>query len=83
MVRIADADRDRPLMLRRSRGFVPTSVRLPGGAPRPILACGAEQKNTFCLAKDDRAWIGHHVGDLENYETLRSFIDVLVPCALM
>ena len=75
VVRIVDTDRDRPLMLRRSRGFVPASVRLPGGAPRPILACGAEQKNTFCLAKDDRAWIGHHVGDLENYETLRSFID--------
>ena len=46
-----------------------------GRRARPMLACGAEQKNTFCLAKDDRAWVGHHVGDLENYETLRSFID--------
>ena len=37
---------------------------------RPILACGAELKNTFCVAKGDRAWVGHHVGDLENAETL-------------
>jgi hydrogenase maturation protein HypF len=60
-------------MLRRSRGFVPTSLRLPVAAARPVLACGAELKSTFCLAKGERAWVGHHIGDLENYETLRSF----------
>ena len=67
------AGRRRTLMLRRSRGYVPESVDLPVAAPRPVLACGAELKNTFCLAKGRRAWVGHHVGDLENYETLRSF----------
>jgi hydrogenase maturation protein HypF len=62
-----------PMMLRRSRGFVPNSLDLPIDAGRPLLACGAELKNTFCLAKGRRAWVGHHIGDLENYETLRSF----------
>ena len=62
-----------PMMLRRSRGFVPNSLELPIEAGRPLLACGAELKNTFCLAKGRRAWVGHHIGDLENYETLRSF----------
>jgi hydrogenase maturation protein HypF len=63
-----------PAFLRRSRGYVPAAVRLPGaGAPRPLLACGAELKNTFCVAKGRRAWVSHHIGDLENYETLRSF----------
>jgi hydrogenase maturation protein HypF len=63
-------------MIRRSRGYVPASLTLPGGGtPRPILACGAQLKNTFCLAKGRRAWVSHHVGDLENYETLRSFTD--------
>ena len=38
-----------------------------------MLACGAELKNTFCLAKGSRAWVGHHIGDLENFETLSSF----------
>jgi hydrogenase maturation protein HypF len=65
----------RPLFVRRSRGSVPDSLPLPGGAARPLLACGAELKNTFCLARGERAWVSHHIGDLENYETLRSFTD--------
>jgi len=64
----------RGVVLRRSRGYVPGSLALPGaGTPRHLLACGAELKNTFCVAKGERAWVGHHVGDLKNYETLRSF----------
>ena len=65
----------RPLLVRRSRGYVPAELRLPVAAPRPLLACGPMLKNTFCLARDERAWVGHHIGDLENYETLRSFTD--------
>ncbi len=63
----------RPQFLRRSRGYVPAGETLPVSAPCHLLACGAELKNTFCVAKDERAWVGHHVGDLKNYETLRSF----------
>jgi hydrogenase maturation protein HypF len=65
----------RRLMIRRSRGFVPDPVALPVPATRPLLACGAELKSTFCLARGSRAWVGHHIGDLQNYETLRSFTD--------
>jgi hydrogenase maturation protein HypF len=61
------------VMLRRSRGYVPDSLELPVAAPRPLLACGAELKSTFCLAKGTRAWVSHHIGDLKNYETLVSF----------
>ncbi|MGB9674472.1 MAG: carbamoyltransferase HypF, partial [Anaerolineales bacterium] len=38
-----------------------------------ILASGAELKNTFCLTRDNYAFISHHIGDLENYETYQSF----------
>ena len=65
----------RPLFVRRSRGYVPAGLTLPGGTPRPVLGCGAELKNTFCLARGGRAWVGHHIGDLENYETLESFAE--------
>jgi hydrogenase maturation protein HypF len=64
---------DRPLLLRRSRGYVPGSLRLPLDCGRHLLGCGAELKNTFAVAKAGNAWVGHHVGDLKNYETLRSF----------
>ena len=63
----------RPQFLRRSRGYVPRD--LPLDTRRPMLACGAELKSTFCLARDGRAWVGHHIGDLKNYETLRSFTE--------
>ena len=64
---------ERPLMLRRSRGHVPDPLPLPLDCGRRLLACGAELKNTFALAKGRSAWVGHHVGDLKNYETLSSF----------
>jgi hydrogenase maturation protein HypF len=64
----------RRLLLRRSRGCVPSAIRLPLDCGRHLLACGAELKNTFALAKGRNAWVGHHVGDLKNFETLRSFV---------
>jgi hydrogenase maturation protein HypF len=76
VARVVAAPRgSRPLFVRRSRGYVPAELTLPGGTPRPLLACGAELKNTFCLARGSRTWVGHHIGDLENYETLESFTE--------
>jgi hydrogenase maturation protein HypF len=62
------------LPIRRSRGYAPYPVHLPFEVP-PILAVGAQLKNTFCLARGPYAFLSHHIGDLENYETLRSFED--------
>ena len=62
--------RERSLMVRRSRGYVPATIALPGGTPAPLLAVGAELKHTFCLASGERAWVSHHIGDLQNVETL-------------
>ncbi len=73
VVRVVSAQGGRrPVRLRRSRGYVPASLDLPV-AVKPLLACGAELKSTFCVAKGRRAWVSHHIGDLKNYETLRSF----------
>ena len=73
VVRSVSTGSDRPLMVRRSRGYVPASIDLPLAIPVPLLACGAELKSTFCVAKGSRAWVSHHIGDLANWETLRSF----------
>ncbi|HJW61660.1 MAG TPA: carbamoyltransferase HypF, partial [Actinomycetota bacterium] len=72
---VVRAFRGRELPLRRSRGFAPQPLGLPWPFPRHVLACGAELKHTFCLAKGAYAFLSHHVGDLENYETYRSFTD--------
>jgi hydrogenase maturation protein HypF len=65
--------RSQPLLIRRSRGYVPRAIALPIAAQRPVLGCGAELKSTFCVAKDQYAWVSHHIGDLKNFETLRSY----------
>lgn len=67
--------RGRPLPLRRSRGFVPEGLPLPVPAARPLLACGAELKHTFCLAKARTAYVSQHIGDLENAETFGAFLE--------
>jgi hydrogenase maturation protein HypF len=58
--------------LRRSRGFVPTPVLLKDPVP-PILACGAELKNTVCLTRGDQAFVSQHVGDMQNLATFEFF----------
>ncbi|MBI9048411.1 MAG: carbamoyltransferase HypF [Anaerolineaceae bacterium] len=63
---------EKPYLIRRSRGYAPNPIRLQDELP-PILATGAELKNTFCLLKDKYAFLSHHIGDMENYETLLSF----------
>ncbi|HXS45705.1 MAG TPA: carbamoyltransferase HypF, partial [Solirubrobacteraceae bacterium] len=70
---VARTVRGRPAVLRRSRGWVPESLALPVPARRHVLACGAELKSTFCVARDERAWIGHHIGDLQNAATLAAY----------
>ena len=67
--------RERPLLMRRSRGYAPGALDLPVSSPRHLLGVGAEQKNAFCVAKGDRAWPSHHIGDVKNFETLTSLRD--------
>ena len=62
-----------PVILRRSRGYVPRPVQLGRAVARPILACGALLKNTFCLVRGSEAVLGPHIGDLENLETFTSY----------
>ncbi len=58
--------------IRRSRGYSPFPVKLPFEVPQ-ILATGPELKNTFCITNKNYAFLSHHIGDMENYETLKSF----------
>jgi len=59
-------------VVRRARGHAPYPIALPFDS-RQILACGAEEKNTFCLTRDRHAFVSQHIGDMENEETLEHF----------
>ena len=57
---------------RRSRGYVPQPLTVPEQETQ-ILACGAEQKASFCLGKGGHAFLSQHIGDLKNLETLEHY----------
>jgi hydrogenase maturation protein HypF len=61
-----------PAILRRARGYAPSAAaKLPAG--RPILAVGADLKNTITLVVDGQAFVSQHIGDLDHYECLCAF----------
>lgn len=63
----------RATVMRRARGFVPRPIRLRRPVARPVLAVGGLLKNAVCLASGDEAWLGPHLGDLDNVATLTFF----------
>lgn len=65
---------DKPVLIRRSRGFVPRPVKL-NLEVEGILAVGAELKNTFCIGKARHAILSQHIGDLKNMETFHFFTE--------
>jgi hydrogenase maturation protein HypF len=75
---VVRVERGRVLPIRRSRGYAPEPLALAAPVRRPMLGCGAELKSTFCLARGPHAFLSHHIGDLENAETLRSFTEGVV-----
>lgn len=62
--------------IRRSRGYVPDPISLQDEGPE-VLGCGADIKNVFTLTKGSFAIPSQHIGDMENYETLRFFEESL------
>jgi hydrogenase maturation protein HypF len=69
-------ERDIPQFVRRARGYAPQPVHL-NYQSRRILGCGAEEKNTFCLTRDNYAFLSQHIGDMENMETLEHFTNTI------
>jgi len=67
---VAKVIANKPVILRRARGYVPLPIKLKKRG-KPILGCGGELKNTFCIVKDDLAFLSQHIGDMENYDVAR------------
>lgn len=63
-------------IIRRSRGYVPSPITcnvFKRSTLPSVIAVGAELKNTFCVNRKNEFYISHHIGDLENLESLHSF----------
>jgi hydrogenase maturation protein HypF len=69
---VAIVERGTSQLIRRARSYAPYPIRLPFET-KQVLGCGAEEKNTFCLTKDNYAFVSQHIGDMENMETLEHF----------
>ena len=69
---VAIVELDKRQLVRRARGYAPYPIHLPFQA-KQLLACGAELKNTFCLTRDNYAFVSQHIGDMENLETMEHF----------
>jgi hydrogenase maturation protein HypF len=66
--------KDRPVLLRRARGYVPTPVFTQRHCRRDIFAAGADLKNTFCFAKQNQLICSEHIGDLEDAEVYHHYL---------
>jgi hydrogenase maturation protein HypF len=66
-----------PMVLRRARGYVPRSVALSRPLETPLLGCGGELKNAFCIGVDDRVVLGPHIGDLDNLAALDAYQEAI------
>jgi hydrogenase maturation protein HypF len=65
-----------PVILRRARGYAPGAVvKLP--CRRPILALGADLKNTVTLVVEGQAFVSQHIGDLEHYQAFQAFEETI------
>ena len=60
--------------IRRSRGYAPAPIMLMKKANNCVLALGGELNATACVLQDTKAFLGQHVGDIENLET-RAFLE--------
>lgn len=65
-----------PTILRRSRGYAPSAVAaIP--IERPVLALGADLKNTITLVVNGQAFLSQHIGDLDQYQCLEAFRETI------
>ncbi|MGE5398474.1 MAG: carbamoyltransferase HypF [Chitinophagales bacterium] len=71
-----------PHFMRRARGFVPLGIKLPVYG-RPVLALGGEMKNTFCITREDQAFLSQHWGDLDHYLNYSRFLESIPRFARM
>jgi hydrogenase maturation protein HypF len=65
---------EKPVLLRRARGYVPTPILTEESSSEDIFAAGADMKNTICFVKQNQLICSEHIGDLEDAEVYHRYI---------
>ncbi|MCI5224831.1 MAG: carbamoyltransferase HypF, partial [Candidatus Electrothrix sp. AR4] len=73
VLRLVDGEQ---LLIRRSRGYVPNPITLPFSGP-PVLACGGDLKNTFCITRGQAAFLSQYIGDLKELSIFRFYEEAI------
>jgi len=61
-------------LFRRARGFSPSPILLATELPK-VLGCGGGLKSTFCLGRNNLAFLSQHIGDLFNLESYDFYLE--------
>lgn len=69
VVQMHDSEED---FLRRARGYVPDPLSTTKDVSN-IIAFGSQQKATFTIGRNGQVFVGPHIGDLENIETINHY----------
>lgn len=69
---------EKPQLFRRARGWTPGAIHLTGNGDGCILGVGAELKAAFCLTRDQDAFIGQHIGDLQGLTNMDFYREALL-----
>lgn len=57
---------DKPVLLRRSRSYMPAPITIKQTSKYDVFAAGADLKNTFSFVKANQLICSEHIGDLED-----------------
>ena len=74
---VMDFYRDRPYMIRRSRGYAPLPYLLSLSLKGSVLAVGGELKNTFCIGTGSLFYPSSYIGDLADLRSVKALQETI------
>lgn len=69
---VMDFYKDKPYMVRRSRGYAPLPFMLSDDFNGQVLAVGGELKNTFCLGSGQLFYQSPYIGDMADVRSVKA-----------
>ncbi len=68
---------DKPIFIRRSRGYAPKWIRITNRTERPVIALGGFLSNTGAVAFDNKVVLTPYIGDLDSYTAIKDLFTII------